>query len=371
MKVTLEREALLRALSRAHAVVDKRHSMAVLTNVLLEASENRLHVIATDLEVSLRQAVPARVARPGRAATSARTLFEIVRETANDDVSIETLENQWVSVSAGTSHFKLTGIHPDEHPGMPTGAANGGKQTRIEIAAVDLADMIRKTVFAVSADDTRANLAGVFFDKSPRKGAARMVATDGHRLAMVDRPIAGMLPGQGVILPRKGVTEVAKLIGDEAGPIGLFLTGNEAIVEVGDARLSMRLVEGNFPDYLKVVPSESTREVVAERDALLYALRRVAILSNERSRGVRLRLADGCLELSTNNPDMGEASEELTVEYRGGDLDVGFNARYLLDVLGVLPEGSKLELGLGDELSPGVVRGDDKDYTYVVMPMRV
>jgi DNA polymerase-3 subunit beta len=345
--------------------------MAVLTNILMEAGDDQLHIVATDLEVSLRQTVPAQVGRTGRAATAARTLFEIVRESVTQELSIESLDNHWVSVSGAGSRFRLAGVHPDEHPGMPSTSAAEGKRARVELAAVDLAEMIRKTVFAVSSDDTRANLAGVFFDKSPRKGVARMVATDGHRLAMIDRPVSGTFANHGVILPRKGVTEAAKVISDTASPVGLGIIGNEAVLETGDARLSMRLVEGTFPDYLKVVPADSPREVGVERDALLSALRRVAILSSERSRGVRLRFQGGKLEVSTNNPDMGEASEEISVEYDGGELAVGFNARYLLDVLAVLPEGSRLTVGLGDELSPGVIRGDDTDYTYVVMPMRV
>jgi DNA polymerase-3 subunit beta len=371
MRVTIEREAVLRALSRTQGVVDKRHSMAVLTNALLEAESGRLDVIATDLEVSLRQRVPAKVTEPGRAAASARTLFEIVRESTSDEIQLHTLENQWVQISYGRSNFKLMGIAPDEHPGMPASARNGAKATRIQIDAGDLSEMVRKTVFAVSMDDTRSNLAGVFLTKGQKKGALRMVATDGHRLALIERPTAGATLTEGAILPRKGLVELAKILPDEAAAVTLTLSSSEATVEVGDVLLSLRLVEGTFPDYQKVIPESATRELLLDRDEFLQTLRRVSILSSERARGVRFKLDNGTLAIVANNPDMGEASEELAVDYSGERMEVGFNARYLLDVLGVLPEGSKVEIGLGDELSPGVIRGSDEGYCYVVMPMRI
>jgi len=370
MNTTIDREALLRALSRIQGVIDKRHAMAVLTNVLLEADAGTLCLIASDIEVSLKQKVPAKIDEPGKAAVPARTLFEIVRESTADEVNLSSLENQWVQVSTGKSKFKLMGVSPDEHPGMPAAGGNGTEAITVEMSAGDLNDMIRKTVFSVSTDDTRSNLAGVYLDGS-NAASARMVATDGHRLAMIDRPVTGGEIGTGVILPRKGLAEVGKLLPEESTPVKLMLTGNEAQIELGDTLLSMRLVEGSFPDYRRVIPDETPRRVKTDRDELLRTLRRVSILSSERARGVRFKLSEGVLEVSTNNPDMGEASEELPVAYAGDSMEVGFNARYLLDVLAVFPEGSEVEIGLGDELSPGVLQGDDKDYTYVVMPMRI
>ena len=371
MKVTIERESLLRLLGRTQGVVDKRHSMAVLTNALLEADDGKFAIVATDLEVSLRQTVAAKVTEPGRGAASARTLFEIVRESTTDEIALRTLENQWVEISYGRSNFKLMGISPDEHPGMPAAARNGSKSVRIELDAGDLSEMIRKTVFAVSTDDTRSNLAGVYLVKGSKKGTIRLVATDGHRLAMVERGVAGAAFTDGVILPRKGLAEVGRLLPEETGTVALTIAGNEATVEVGDSLLSMRLVEGSFPDYQKVVPEATPREFTLGRDELLQTLRRVSILSSERARGVRFKLTEGGLEIAANNPDLGEASEEMAIDYHGGQLEVGFNARYLLEVLAVLPEASRVEIGLGDELSPGVIRGDDEGYTYVVMPMRI
>lgn len=371
MNVTVEREAFVRMLARAQGVVDKRHALAMLTNVLIEADDGRLSMVATDLEVSLRQTQAAKITKAGRAATSARTLFEIVRESPTDEITIKTLENQWLEVLYGKSRFKLMGVDPEEHPGMPQSAGNGSKGGSLELASADLAEMVRKTVFAVSSDDSRSNLSGVYLTKGGKKGILRMVATDGHRLALIDRPAAGSGLPEGSILPRKGLTELGKLLGESAEKIKLSVAGSECIAQLGDSTLSMRLVEGKFPDYQKVIPDESSRVVRTERDALLQTLRRVSIMSSERARSVRLALDKDRLEISASNPDMGEASEELAVEYRGEKLEVGFNAKYLLDVLAVLPEGSEVELGLTDELSPGVIRGGDSGYTYVVMPLRI
>ena len=371
MKVTLDRETLLTTLSRIQGVVDKKHSMAVLTNALLEAEDNQLKVTATDLEVTLQQFCEAKVGSGGRAAVSARTLFDIVRESDDEEIALSVFDNQWLGVAYGKSNFKLMGIDPDEYPSIADQSGNGKAGTTVKIEAGELAEMIRKTVFSVSSDDTRSNLAGVYLGPSDTDEMLRMVATDGHRLALVDRKSNGTLPSQGVILPKKGLSEAVKMLSEAPGQVELSISETEASLSVSGALLSMRLVEGNFPDYNRVIPDAPTKLVEIERDKLLHTLRRVSILSNERARGVRFALSSGALEVTANNPDMGEASEEIDVSYKGDGLQVGFNANYLIDVLGVVPEGSKITLGLGDELSPGLVSSDDKGYQYVVMPLRI
>ena len=371
MNVNVDRESFVRALARVQGVVDKRHALAMLTNVLLEADERTLSIVATDLEVSLRQTTSAKVKKAGRVATSARTLFEVVREASSEEITLKALENQWLEVVYGKSKFKLTGVDPDEHPGMPQTTSNGAKAGSIEIASADLAEMVRKTVFAVSGDDTRSNLSGVYLTKGPKKSTLRMVATDGHRLAVIDRPVSGAGLPDGSILPRKGLSELGKILGESTDKVTLAIAGSECVATLGDSVLSMRLVEGKFPDYQKVIPEEPSRSIRIQRDALLQSLRRVSIVSNERARSVRLSVDNGKVEVSASNPDMGEATEEVPVEYRGDKLDVGFNAKYLIDVLTVLPDASEVELGLSDELSPGIVRGSDAGYTYVVMPLRI
>jgi DNA polymerase-3 subunit beta len=369
MNITVGSEDFLRNLGRTQGVVDRRHSMAILTNLVIEAGASEISVVATDLEVSLRQTLAAKVTEPGTVALSARKLFEIVRESTSPEVTVRSLDSHWVGVSYGRSNFRLMGIDASEHPGMPS--AGGTEASSFELEAEELAEIIEKTLFAVSHDDTRSNLAGVHLDTGSKKGMIRLVATDGHRLAVVDRKAKGSSPKEGVILPRKGLSEVLKVLPEVTGTVKVALAGNEAIVELPGCTLSMRLVEGTFPDYKQVVPKESPNVVHVDRDAFLQTVRRVSLLSSEKARGIRLGLSPARLEISANNPDLGEASEDLEVEYSGPDLEIGFNARYILDVLQVLPEGSRVELGLGDQLSPGVIKGADPGYSYVVMPMRI
>jgi DNA polymerase-3 subunit beta len=371
MNITVGSEDFLRILGRTQGVVDRRHSMAILTNLVINAGAGEIAVVATDLEVSLRQSLAAKVTEAGSVALSARKLFEIVRESTSPEVTVRSLDGHGVGVSYGRSNFRLLGIDAADHPGMPAPGAGGEPSAAFELEAEELAEIIEKTLFAVSHDDTRSNLAGVHLDAGAKKGTIRLVATDGHRLAVVDRKAKGSAPKEGVILPRKGLAEVLKVLPEVTGTITLSLVGNEAIVELPGCVLSMRLVEGTFPDYKQVVPKESSKIVHVDRDAFLQTVRRVSLLSSEKARGIRLGLSPGRLEISANNPDLGEASEDLEVEYSGGDLEIGFNARYILDVLQVFPEGSQVEMGLGDQLSPGVIKGSDAGYSYVVMPMRI
>lgn len=371
MNITVGCEDFLRILGRTQGVVDRRHSMAILTNLVIEAGASELAVLATDLEVSLRQTLAAKVTEPGAVALSARKIFEIVRECSSPEVTVRSLDNFWVSVSYGRSNFRLMGIDPADHPGMPTPGATPDDGSSFELETEELAEIIEKTLFAVSHDDTRSNLAGVHLDAGSKKGMIRLVATDGHRLAVVDRKAKGTAPKEGVILPRKGLAEVLKVLPEVTGTVTVRLVGNEAIVQLQGCTLSMRLVEGTFPDYKQVVPKESPNVMHVDRDAFLQTIRRVSLLSSEKARGVRIGLTPGRLEISANNPDIGEASEDLEVEYGGKDIEIGFNARYILEVLQVLPEGTKVELGLGDQLSPGVIKGTDPGYSYVVMPMRI
>jgi DNA polymerase III subunit beta len=371
MNITVGSEDFLRVLGRTQGVVDRRHSMAILTNLVIESGASEISVIATDLEVSLRQTLAAKVTEPGSAAVSARKLFEIVRESTSPEVTVRSLDSHWVGVSYGRSNFRLMGIDASEHPGMPAPGAGGEVSASFELEAEELSDIIEKTLFAVSHDDTRSNLAGVHLDTGSKKGTIRLVATDGHRLAVIDRKAKGSSPKEGVILPRKGLSEVLKVLPEVTGTVTVRLIGNEAVIDLPGCTMSMRLVEGTFPDYKQVVPKESPNILHVDRDAFLQTVRRVSLLSSEKARGIRLGISPGRMEISANNPDLGEASEDLEVEYTGPDLEIGFNARYILDVLQVLPEGSRVEMGLGDQLSPGVLKGADTGYSYVVMPMRI
>lgn len=370
MEFSIAREELLHGLHLTQGIVERRTTIPILANVLLESANDGVVIAATDQEVGVRRRCDAKVKKKGALTTGARKLFEIVRECPEGAIVLRTLENNWIEVSSGKTRFKIVGLDPKEFPAMPAAPAeaDGGS---VAVPVAMLREMIERTQFAMSLDETRLNLSGILFER-PEAGQLRMVATDGHRLSMITRPVESCPPGAGVIVPRKGVLEIAKVIegGDEA--VALTLPGGLAHARRLGVDLSIRLVEGEFPDYKQVVPEKSERRMLLPAEDLLAALRRVSVVSSERTRGVKLQLGGEQLEISSVNPDLGEATEELSVEYDGAPFSIGFNAKYFIDVLGVLPSGAQVEVGFNDEVSPAVVRCEgDTGFVYVVMPMRL
>lgn len=371
MEATIRREDLAQGLHLVQGVIERRNTLPILANVLLEPAEGGLALTATDLEVGLRVRVPAQLKKKGSITLNARKLYEIAREVSAEDVSLKSAQAGWVEVTAGRSRFKVVSLDPKDFPELPLAAEPNGALS-LRIASGTLREMIDKTLFAVSSDETRFNLSGVFFTSGDDK-RLRMVATDGHRLAMIDRQIAEVELPRGVIMPRKGLGEVRKLLDQNAdAELALSVTPKDIRLATPAVSFFMRLVEGEFPDYRQVIPAETRTVARANRDDLLAALRRTSLLASERSRGVKLGFEKGKLEVSASNPDQGEASEEIEVSYAGEPLAIGFNARYLIDVLLTYAEGEVVELGLTDEVGPAIVRSaQDPDYTYVVMPMRL
>lgn len=401
MEFTIDQVQLVRGLQRTQSIVERRSTMPILANVLLAAERGepgdgghvelpgsgsrveqpgdsvrgRVEFAATDLEVGVRTSVPAEVSTPGRLTLSAKKLYEIARELPPGPIRIAARENLYAELSAGRVVVTLVGLAAEEFPALP---AKGD----VPLAPLDLPTirtMIERTLYAASSDETRYNLNGVYLERVETDGAAvaRMVATDGHRLALVDRPVVGGLEGlgRGMILPRKGLQELKRLLDEGAGEDEVALRAafreNSGLFLVGETLLVMRLIEGAFPDYRQVIPRGSDGGARIDREALVRALRRVSIVSAERSRVVKLALAPGRLEVSTTNPDLGEAKEELEVDYAGHALAVGFNARYLLDFLGAL-DAETVVVDLQDETSPGLFRGvGEEGLLGVIMPMRI
>jgi DNA polymerase-3 subunit beta len=370
MEFTIARDELLQGLYLTQGIVERRTTIPILANVLLEAVGDGVSIAATDQEVGVRRLCEAKVKRKGSLTAGARKLYEIIRECPEGPIVIRSLENNWIEVASGRSLFKIVGLDPKEFPAMPTVSAAKERQT-ITVPCAMLQEMIARTAFAVSSDETRLNLSGIFFER-PEKGQLRMVATDGHRLSMITRPVEGGSAAPGVIIPRKGVAELSKIIETGDAPVALSVDGGVAHATRGPVELSMRLVEGEFPDYKQVVPQKSERRMTLGVEAFLAALRRVSTVSSERTRGVKLQVDAGKLEVSSINPDIGEATEEIEVEYEAAPLSIGFNAKYVIDVLAVLPAAAKVEVGFNDEVSPAVLRCEaEADYLYVVMPMRL
>ncbi len=368
MEFSIDRGEFTQALALTQGVVERRNTMPILANVLLEAGED-LSIAATDLEVHIKRRCGAKVAQAGSATVAARKFYELVRELAPGDVTIRLLDNHFVEVTSGRSRVRLVGLPAEDFPTFPQ--ADGSSDSSFTIDVEILARMIDRTLFAVSTDDTRAHLGGVFLTGSDE--LMRFVGTDGHRLALVSQPVSGAsAPEKGIILPRKGLAELRRLIEGRDGEASVSIGGNVVRVELADVALVMRLIDGEFPNYQQVIPGEVKFRVAIAKDELLSALKRVSVVASDRSRGVRLALAKDQLTVSASSPDFGEASEELEVSYDGDDLTVGFNSRYLTDVLAVLADTEKVEIGLIDDVSPGVISSEGDDtYSYVVMPMRL
>jgi DNA polymerase-3 subunit beta len=371
MEVTIRREDLVRGLHLVQGVVERRNTLPILANVLLEPAAEGIALTATDMEVGLRGLVPATVKKKGSITLNARKLYEIAREVTAEEVVLKAVQAGWVEVLAGRSKFKIVSLDPKDFPQLPLGA-DAPEGVTIRIATGTLREMIDKTLFAVSSDETRFNLSGVFIGNS-EDGTLRMVATDGHRLAVIDRRLPDARIERGVIMPRKGLVEARKLLDEtDDSEVAMIVATKDVRLILRSVSFFMRLVEGEFPDYRQVIPGAAKAQARANRDDFLAALRRISLLASERSRGVKLHLERGRLELSASNPDQGEASEDIEVAYAGEPLTIGFNARYLMDVLAVHAEGDVIELGLTDEVGPGVLRGSqDPEYSYVVMPMRL
>lgn len=359
---------LLAALYWTQSIVERRNTMPILANVLIECQRSDIHVTATDLEVGVRAELDGDVVREGTITVNAKKLYEIIREVPTEQVQVRRLENDRVEIKSGRSVFKIVGIEAREFPQFPDFSPG----QLLTVPAGALREMIERTLFAVSTDETRYSLNGVYLVEGDG-GKVRMVATDGHRLAFEEKSLGVLGLSKGVILPRKGLGELKKLMesGDEE-VVAIGFRESLSLVSKGRTELFMRLVDGEFPDYTKVIPTGNPSTARVNHSQLLQALRRVSILSNERYKGVKLEFSRDKVAISTSNPDLGEAVEEIEADYNGKSMSVGFNARYLIDVLAVLGGESEIVIELKDELSPSVIRkaGDDS-YLYVLMPMRL
>jgi DNA polymerase-3 subunit beta len=368
MEIKAKRGDLLATLYWTQSIVERRNTMPILANVLIEAQKGSIRITATDLEVGVRGEVEGDVSREGMITVNAKKLYEIIREVPNDQVQLKRLENDWVEIRSGKSVFKIVGMDAKEFPQFPQFDSKGLSTT----PASTVREMIERTIFSVSTDETRYSLNGVYIEQSEGTNV-RMVATDGHRLAFEEKQVGILGLPKGVILPRKGLSELKKLLeSGEDGAVSLGFKENMGLVSKDNVELFMRLIDGDFPDYTKVIPVGNPNIAKLDHEELLRALRRVSILSSERYKGIKMEFANGKLSISANNPDLGEAVEEVDAEYKGKTIAIGFNARYLLDVLAVLGGEGEIEFQLKDELSPSVIRKAGVDgYLYVLMPMRL
>ncbi len=372
MQFTIAKEVFLKGLARIQGIVEKRNTIPILSNVLIEAMDGEIHLTATDLEVGMRASYPAKVKTPGKITVAAKKVYEIIKELSEQEVAFTGKENGWIEIRCGKSLFNIVGLSPDEFPHFPAPE----EEDFLSLDGDLLAEMIDKTTFSMSLDESKYNLNGIFFRMSEENDTPhlRLVATDGHRLAMIQRQTSPVKIGElvrGVIFPRKGIVELKKLAEDGEGGIRIGFMDNNAVIKKNQTVVIMRLVDGEFPDYNRVIPTNPEHAARIKRETFFHALRRMSILSSEKSRGVKIVLKEGTLELSSSNPEFGDAREEVEIEYNGPEITIGFNVRYLLDILQSMDE-EMVELGVRDNLSPGLITpvGDTR-HLAVVMPMRL
>jgi DNA polymerase-3 subunit beta len=376
LECTIEKEELLRCLYLVQGVVEKRSSLPILSHVLIEGSDETVSLGATDLEIGIRQQCKATIKRSGAVTTDARKLYEIVRELPPERLILRSSGEGWVEVSSGRSRFRMASFDPKEFPAITPGAGQKDeKKTSVSVSLSGkmLGEMIEKTLFASSPDESRLNLSGVYLE-ALSNGKLRLVSSDGHRLAIIEREtgISDADSWPHAILPRKGLIEARKLLEKDEGETDLSLYGSTAVIKKGTTELSMRLIEGEFPDYQQVVPKEKKNFISFSREEFLSAIRRLLVLTTERARGVKLQVEKEKMVVSVNTPDLGEGVEELEIENKGGNIIIGFNGRYLIEVLNVIDEGVRIKLYLKDEVSPGLLQAEeDEDFSYIIMPMRI
>jgi DNA polymerase-3 subunit beta len=372
MKVTVERAELLKSLGHVHRVVERRNTIPILANVLIKAERGKLSMKATDLDLEVIDSVAAEVSPGGATTVPAHMFYEIVRKLPEGaQIVIEGSGDRAVlSLRAGRSRFTLQTLPESDFPDL----AAGEMTHAFKLAAADLKRLIDKTQFAISTEETRYYLNGIYLHTAGTAKAAtlRAVATDGHRLAQVELPLPNGAAGMpGIIVPRKTVGEVQRLIETGEGEVAIELSAGKIRFSIGDVVLTSKLIDGTFPDYARVIPANNDKSLIVDKKDFEAAVDRVSTVSSERGRAVKLSITGGRLVLSVTNPDSGSATEELEVEYESDPLDIGFNSRYLLDIAAQI-EGEVAVLKLADPGSPTLIQDKDaKGALYVLMPMRV
>lgn len=363
MKFSVSKDKLLEGLSIVQNVVSTRTTLPILSNVLLQASEGAVRLTTTDLDVGVRGSVEAQVERSGATTLPARRLFSIVRELPAAEIYVDVDSKNLASIRSGPSYFKILGLPEEEFPPLP----RFDDAEIFSIAQKDLKDGLKKTSYAISTDETRYVLNGTLF--SFKNNKLTLVATDGRRLALVDLELEFPRSQEiDIIVPTKAVMELQRLVKDE-GDVKVSIGENQIAFEINQTLLVSKLIEGNYPNYRQVIPSEAKERVTLERETLLNAVRRVALLASEKSNSVKLSFSKGNIDIVATTPDVGEARESLAVMYKGREFSIAFNPEFLMAPLRNLST-DEVYLDLIDEMSPGVIKIAGP-FLYVLMPMRL
>jgi DNA polymerase-3 subunit beta len=363
MKFSATKEKLLEGLQQVQNVVSTRTTLPILSNVLLQAKEGAVHLTTTDLDVGVRGSFEANVDKVGATTLPARRLFTIIRELPSSEISIEVDGKNAASIRSGQSFFKILGLPEEEFPPLP----KFENAKVVTMRQKDLHDGLRKTAYAISTDETRYVLNGVLF--SFKENKLTLVATDGRRLAMLDIELEFPRSHEAeIIVPTKAVTELQRLLKDD-GEVKISVGSGQIAFDLNNTLLVSKLIEGNYPNYKQVIPSEAKERVTLERETFLNSLRRVSLLASDKSNSIKLSFSKNNIEITANTPEVGEARESLPVAYKGRDFSIAFNPEFLMAPLRNLTE-DEVFFDLIDEMSPGVLK-IQTPFLYVLMPMRV
>jgi DNA polymerase-3 subunit beta len=375
MELTVAKADLQKELQLCQGVVEKRSTIPILSNVLLKAADDRLQIAATDLDVTILSSTPARVTTPGGVTIEAKRLFDVVRSLPDDDIHMNLQDNNSMLIESGTAKFRLLGLPAEDYPTLPTVNVADAYSLSLD----ELKTMVGKVKFAITHEETRFQLNGALLKVQSAK--MEMVATDGHRMALINFPKGGNGKGPKandltILIPRKALDEILRLEGGEDGTVKFGVSENQLFFDAGDRRLMARMIDVNFPNYMEVISRDNDRHVMVDRERLLSTIRRISLVANERTRAVRFDFAPGKLTVSSTNPELGDARETVPIDYAGNPFHVGLNAAYVTDFLSAVDTPS-VSLDLKDENSQCIGRpantADDLpyDYLYVVMPMRL
>lgn len=370
MEFTVSKLELLQELGLIQGVVERKTTIPILANVLLRAEGEELGIVATDLEIGLKSRCPAKVVSKGVVTVPARRLYEIVRAMPNEDIRFKIGENNWVTVTCGSSRFRIAGLPKEDFPLLAE-----PKTVLAQIPAQGLAKLIARTIFAISTEDSKYTLSGALMLLKPN--ALTMVATDGHRLAHVERPteIAGLKDEIRVLVPKKAMSELSRMIAEaeDVETIGFSKDDNHLFFEMGQRLLVSRVLTGQFPNFEAVLPRGNDRTFLIGREEIAAIIRRASILADERSRTIKVSLEKGLLEITASHSDLGEAQESVQVDYDSEPMQVGFNHQYLLEFLGTADE-PEVSFEFKDPESAAQLRAvpaGEFNYRYIVMPMRI
>ena len=377
MNFEIDKREFIKGLGLMQSVAGRKTTLPILSHILLEWEKNSLYLTGTDLETGICEELIAKINQKGKASVSANKLYEIVKELPEETIHIQKKDNQWITLQCGKSIFNLAGLDPEEFPSLPTYQ----EENFSTVSARLIREMIEKTAFAASNEESRYHLNGVLFAQSKQGGKEilRMVATDGHRLSLVDREnqkISG-IEEKGIIIPKKGILEIKKIIGDRDGEeeMGIYFNATHGFFKMGKSLTVIRLIDGEFPEYEQVVPKGNDKKIVMVKERMVSSLKRVSTMASERMEGVKFSLKKNSMEMSSYHQDFGDAKEEVEMVYEGPPLQVGFNARYLIEALNVI-DAEEVVMELKDEGSPGILRPSSftpgiSNQFCIIMPMRL